>query len=67
MIARADLDTLLSDRESINAELRAVIDGPRLAVHGIRFPGGQLSIDVGAGGVDVLERPEGMRIEHTAR
>jgi regulator of protease activity HflC (stomatin/prohibitin superfamily) len=28
VIGRADLDTLLSDREQINAELKAVIDGP---------------------------------------
>jgi regulator of protease activity HflC (stomatin/prohibitin superfamily) len=28
VIGRADLDTLLSDREQINAELRAVIDAP---------------------------------------
>jgi regulator of protease activity HflC (stomatin/prohibitin superfamily) len=28
VIGRADLDTLLSDRESINAELKAVIDAP---------------------------------------
>jgi regulator of protease activity HflC (stomatin/prohibitin superfamily) len=28
VIGRADLDTLLSDREQINAELQAVIDGP---------------------------------------
>ena len=28
VIGRADLDTLLSDREQVNAELRAVIDTP---------------------------------------
>ena len=28
VIGRVDLDTLLSDRESINAELKAVIDAP---------------------------------------
>jgi regulator of protease activity HflC (stomatin/prohibitin superfamily) len=28
VIGRADLDTLLSNREQINAELKAVIDGP---------------------------------------
>ena len=28
MIGRADLDTLLSDRDQINAELTAVIDAP---------------------------------------
>ena len=28
VIGRADLDTLLSDREQVNAELRAVIDAP---------------------------------------
>jgi hypothetical protein len=28
VIGRADLDTLLSDREQINTELKAVIDGP---------------------------------------
>lgn len=28
VIGRADLDTLLSDRDRINAELKAVIDGP---------------------------------------
>ena len=28
MIGRADLDTMLSDREQVNAELRAVIDTP---------------------------------------
>jgi regulator of protease activity HflC (stomatin/prohibitin superfamily) len=28
VIGRADLDTMLSDRERVNAELRAVIDTP---------------------------------------
>ena len=37
MIGRVDLDTLLSDREQINAELKAVIDGPTEVPWGLRI------------------------------
>lgn len=37
VIGRADLDTLLSDRDSINAELRAVIDAPTEGPWGLRI------------------------------
>lgn len=37
VIGRVDLDTLLSDREQINAELKAVIDGPTEVPWGLRI------------------------------
>jgi regulator of protease activity HflC (stomatin/prohibitin superfamily) len=37
VIGRADLDTLLSDRDRINAELKAVIDGPTEEPWGLRI------------------------------
>jgi regulator of protease activity HflC (stomatin/prohibitin superfamily) len=37
VIGRADLDTLLSDRDRINAELEAVIDGPTEEPWGLRI------------------------------
>lgn len=37
IIGRADLDTLLSDREQINSELKAVIDGPTEEPWGLRI------------------------------
>jgi regulator of protease activity HflC (stomatin/prohibitin superfamily) len=37
VIGRADLDTLLSDREQINAELKSVIDGPTEVPWGLRI------------------------------
>jgi regulator of protease activity HflC (stomatin/prohibitin superfamily) len=37
VIGRVDLDTLLSDREQINAELKAVIDGPTEGPWGLRI------------------------------
>ncbi|HEY0814164.1 MAG TPA: slipin family protein [Pseudonocardia sp.] len=37
VIGRADLDTLLSDREQINAELKSVIDGPTEGPWGLRI------------------------------
>ena len=36
VIGRADLDTLLSDREQVNAELKAVIDAPTEEPWGVR-------------------------------
>ena len=36
IIGRADLDTLLSDREQVNAELKAVIDAPTEEPWGVR-------------------------------
>jgi regulator of protease activity HflC (stomatin/prohibitin superfamily) len=37
VIGRADLDTLLSDREAVNAELKAVIDAPTEGPWGLRI------------------------------
>jgi regulator of protease activity HflC (stomatin/prohibitin superfamily) len=37
VIGRVDLDTLLSDREQINAELKSVIDGPTEVPWGLRI------------------------------
>jgi len=37
VIGRADLDTLLSDREAVNAELKAVIDAPTEEPWGIKI------------------------------
>jgi regulator of protease activity HflC (stomatin/prohibitin superfamily) len=37
VIGRADLDTLLSDRDQINTELQAVIDGPTEGPWGLRI------------------------------
>ena len=37
VIGRVDLDTLLSDREQINAELKSVIDGPTEEPWGLRI------------------------------
>src|SRR5437588_3402578 len=37
VIGRADLDTLLSDRDQINAELKAVIDAPTEGPWGLRI------------------------------
>ena len=37
MIGRADLDTLLSDRERISSELKTVIDAPTEQPWGVRI------------------------------